>query len=49
MIDAEYFTVSTTSYKWMSSHGNWVSEAMVVGESKTCDFGDTPLSNDSPT
>jgi hypothetical protein len=48
MIDAEYFTVSTTSYKWWSYSGNWVSQAMVVGESTTCDFGDTPLSNDGP-
>jgi hypothetical protein len=49
MIDAEYFTVSTTSYKWKSSTGNWVSQAMVVGESTTCDFMDTPMSNDAPS
>lgn len=48
LIKAEYFTVSTTSYKWMSCTGNWVSQAMVVGESSTCDFRDTPLSNNGP-
>lgn len=41
-IDAEYFTVSTTAY-------HDVSQAMAVGESTTCDFMDTPMSNDAAT
>jgi hypothetical protein len=45
LIHIEYFTMSTTSYKWMSSSGNHVSHALVVGESSTFDFADAPLAD----
>lgn len=45
LIHLEYFTMSTTSYKWMSCTGNHVSRALVVGESSTSDFPDAPLAD----
>jgi|GEM_PF-6479469 len=45
IIHLEYFTMSTTSYKWMSCTGNHVSHALVVGESSTFDFADAPLAD----
>ncbi len=45
LIHIEYFTMSTTSYKWMSYSGNHVSQALVVGETSTFDFADAPLAD----
>lgn len=44
-LDAFYYTPSTTSYKWLTSTGNHISQFMEVGEANQSEIGDTPLSN----